>query len=552
MALDGVFLKKLTAQLHQAVGAHIDKIHQPSSDELVLLLRKTGFAQRLLISAKSGEQRVHFTEMRFDNPPTPPMFCMLMRKHVGSGRIISITQPNFERLIEITFSSLNEMGDIITPRLIIELISASPNVILVNEQGKIIDALKRSSIEKGGRILWPGATYKYPETQNKFNPIKENLEKIKAILGDNTEKSLLNTVSGFSPLICREIADGYTTLDEVINVIENEDTPYIIKDTTGNPIDFSYIPIKQYTGFIVEKADSFSEALEKFFSERTKISILRTRSQDIERLLSSLKTRITKRMNLRKLDLRKCENKEQLRIFGELLKANLYAVNTGDTCVTVQNFYDENLSEIKIPLKPELNPQANAAKYFKDYRRAHTAEQTLIELIENDNRELKYIESVAFSLSLSQTVQDIDEIREELICAGYIRTNKNNRPRKADNKFNETISPSGYRVLIGKNNRQNDILTCSLSSKGDMWFHTKNIPGSHVVVFCSGEELTEEDILFAATLAAKNSKASQSSNVPVDYTRIKFVKKPSSAKPGMVIYTTNNTVFVTPNEVNDD
>ncbi len=552
MALDGVFIKKLTAQLQEAVGAHIDKIHQPSTDELVLLLRKSGFNKRLLISAKSGEQRLHFTEMRFENPQTPPMFCMLMRKYVGSGRILSITVPDFERLVEITFSSLNEMGDIITPRLIIELISASPNVILVNEQGKIIDALKRSSIEKGGRLIQPGATYEYPERQNKFNPERENLEKIKAALGNNTEKSLLSTVSGFSPLICREIADGYTNLDDVINVIESESTPYIIKDKNGKPIDFSYIPIKQYSGFSLEKADSFSAALEQFFSERTKISILKTRSQDIERLLNTLKTRITKRMNLRKLDLQKCENKEQLRIFGELLKANLYAVKSGDSSVTVQNFYDENLSEIKIPLKPELNPQANAAKYFKDYRRAHTAEQTLIELIENDNRELKYIESVAFSLSLANTVQDIDEIREELISAGYLRTNKNNRPKKADNKFNETISPSGYRVLIGKNNRQNDIITCSIASKGDMWFHTKNIPGSHVVVFCSGEDLSDEDIIFASTLAAKNSKAAQSANVPVDYTRIKFVKKPNGAKPGMVIYTTNNTVFVTPSEVNND
>ncbi len=552
MALDGVFIKKLTAELQQAVGSHIDKIHQPSNDELVLLLRKTGFTQRLLISAKSGQQRLHFTEMRFDNPATPPMFCMLLRKYVGSGRILKITQPDFERLIEITFSSLNEMGDIITPRLVIELISASPNVILVNEHGKIIDALKRSSIEKGGRLIQPGATYEYPERQNKLNPEKENLEKIKAALNTNTEKSLLSTVSGFSPLICREIADGYATLENVINVTENESTPYIIRDKSGEPIDFSYFPIKQYSGFLVEKSKSFSACLEQFFSLRTQNSILKTRSQDIERLLNILRTRINKRMNLRKLDLQKCEKKEQLRIFGELLKANLYAVKSGDTFVKVQNFYDEYLTEIKIPLKPELSPGANAAKYFKDYKKAHTAEQTLKELIENDSCELKYIESVLFALSSVKTVQDIEEIREELIQAGYIRANKNNKPKKTDNKLNETTSPSGYRVLIGKNNRQNDTITCSLSAKGDMWFHTKNIPGSHVVVLCGGEELTDDDIIFAATLAAKNSKAAQSSKVPVDYTRIKFVKKPNGAKPGMIIYTTNSTVFVTPSEVADD
>ena len=552
MALDGVFIKKLTAELQQAVGSHIDKIHQPSNDELVLLLRKSGFNQRLLISAKSGGQRLHFTDMRFDNPPAPPMFCMLLRKYVGSGRILKITQPDYERLVEITFSSLNEMGDVITPRLIVELISSSPNVILVNEKGKIIDALKRSSIEKGGRLIQPGATYEYLERQNKFNPERDNLPKIKAALGDTTEKSLLGTVAGFSPLICREIADGYATLEQVINVIEKENTPYIIKDKSGAPLDFTYINIKQYSGFFIEKVDSFSACLEQFFSERTQNSILKTRSQDIEKLLSNLKIRINKRMNLRKLDLKKCEKREQLRIFGELLKANLYAIQTGDTSVKVQNFYDENLNEIKIPLKPELSPQANAAKYFKDYKKAHTAELTLTELIENDARELKYIESVAFSLSTVKTVQDIEEIREELISAGYVRAAKNNKPKKADNKFREAVSPSGYRVLIGKNNRQNDTITCSLASKGDMWFHTKNIPGSHVVVFCSGAELGEEDILFAATLAAKNSKASASSQVPVDYTRIKFVKKPNGAKPGMVIYTTNSTVFVTPGEVDND
>ena len=224
MALDGVFIKKLTAELSVAVNAHIDKIHQPSTDELVLVLRKPSFNKRLLISARSGFQRVHFTESRLDNPQTPPMFCMLLRKYVGSGRILKITQPDFERLIEISFSSLNEMGDVITPRLIIELISTSPNVILVNENGKIIDALKRSSFENGGRLLQPGAAYEYPEKQNKIAPATASLEEILS-LTDNaqSERALLSCVAGFSPLICREIADGYVSLSSVIDVIEKSD-----------------------------------------------------------------------------------------------------------------------------------------------------------------------------------------------------------------------------------------------------------------------------------------------------------------------------------------
>ncbi len=547
MALDGVFIKKLTAELNAAVNTHIDKIHQPSADELVLVLRKPAFNKRLLISARPGLQRVHFTEMRLDNPPTPPMFCMLLRKYVGSGRIISVTQPDFERLIEITFSSLNEMGDVITPRLIIELISASPNVILVNENGKIIDALKRSNIENGGRLIQPGATYEYPEKQNKLAPIKANIADILARTDNaKNERALLSSVAGFSPLICREIADGYTSLQEVIGVIENASTPYIIKDTCGEPLDFSFMEIKQYSGYATESQASFSDALEQFFAEKAEKSFLRQKSSDIEKLLNNLSARINKRMNLRKMDLEKCKDRELLRIFGELLKSNLYTVTPGAASVTVQNFYDENLSEIKIPLNPALTPQANAAKYFKDYKKSHTAEQTLSTLIESDEKELAYIESVRFALSNASAAADIEEIREELTLSGYIRKVRNSKPKKADNKFKEAVSPSGYRVLVGKNNRQNDLLTCSIASKGDMWFHTKNIPGSHVIVFCAGEELNENDILFAATLAAENSKAAGSAQVPVDYTRVKYVKKPNGAKPGMVIYTTNNTVFVTP------
>ena len=269
-------------------------------------------------------------------------------------------------------------------------------------------------------------------------------------------------------------------------------------------------------------------------------------------MLSNLKSRIEKRMNLRKMDLKKCEKKEELRIFGELLKANLYKVTPGATSVIVENFYDENLKEIKIPLKSELSPQNNAARYFKEYKKAHTAEATLKDLIEADSQELTYIESVIYSLSGAKSVKDIEELREELCLSGYIHQKPTKQKRQTENKLNETVSPSGFRVIYGKNNRQNDLITCTLASKNDVWFHTKNIPGSHVVVFSGGAELTDDDILFAATLAAKNSKAASSSNVPVDYTPIKFVKKPNGAKPGMVIYTTNSTVFVTPNEVNND
>lgn len=552
MALDGIFIKKLTAELQSAINTHIDKIHQPTPDELVLLLRKPGFAKKLYISARQGSQRVNFTEKQFDNPSVPPMFCMLLRKYVGSGRIISINQPYFERLIEITFSSLNEMGDIITPRLIIELISSAPNIILVNSNGKIIDALKRSSLELGGRIIQPGATYKYPEKQNKILPLRENLPEILAAVPNNSERDLLNCVAGLSPLVCREISYGYKTVSDIINICDSNCTPFIIKDNSDTPIDFSYIEIKQYSMYNSVAVSSFSELLELFYGERDRKNHLKQRSQDLSRLLNNLNHRISKRMNLRKLDLIKCESSDNLRVYGELLKANLYSVKSGTESVKVPNYYDENLTPVTIPLDVTLSPQANAAKYFKAYKKSCTAKQTLTLLIAEDEKELKYLESVDFALASAKTAQDIEEIREELISYGYIRRPKNTKPKKSGNSFNETVSPSGWRVVIGKNNRQNDMLTCNIAGKGDMWFHTKNIPGSHVIVFCNGNELTQKDIIFAATLAAENSKASGSAQIPVDYTRIKHVKKPNGAKAGMVIYTENKTVFVTPKEKNND
>ncbi len=548
MALDGVFIKNLVAELNDAIGAHIDKIHQPSADELVLMLRKPGFNKRLLISTRQGQQRIHFSTIKHDNPDKPPMFCMLLRKYVGAGRILNITQPDFERLVEISFSSLNEMGDIITPRLIIELISASPNVVLVNEDGKIIDALKRGGFESGGRLLQPGATYLYPDKQNKLSPTPENISAI--LMSDTSERGLLSTVAGFSPLICREITGGYADLDSVIKAAQTG-SAYMLKTADGEPMDFSYIPIKQY-GYPTEEFPSFSELLDAFYAKKATLQHLRQRSSDIEKLLSVLTSRIARRMHLRRLDLQKCADRERLRISGELLKANLHLIKSGATRVMVQNFYDENLREIEISLDPALSPQANAAKYFKDYKKAHTAEQTLTTLIECDEKELAYLETVSFNLSRAESVADIAEIREELAAAGYIRAPREQKSKKPVPKFTEFTSPSGHRVLVGKNNLQNDLITTKIAEKNDMWFHTKNIAGSHVIVMCGGAELPREDILFAAALAAKNSKAHASAQVPVDYTRIKNVKKPAGAKAGMVIYSTNSTVYVTPSEENND
>jgi len=287
--------------------------------------------------------------------------------------------------------------------------------------------------------------------------------------------------------------------------------------------------------------------LDEFYAEKQLASLINQAANDIIKTVNNARIRIEKKKNLRSLDLEKCKDREKYRVFGELIKANLYMIENGSSFAEVQNYYDENLSLIRIPLNSAISPSANAEKYFKEYKKTYTAEKTLSKLILEDEQELKYLDSVADSISRCKTIAEIKEIREELTLSGYVKKQKNSgKKNKTNYDLNEFVSAEGYKIIVGKNNIQNDYITCKLAAKNDLWFHVKNIPGSHVVVFSGGEEISEETIEFAARLAAKNSKAAASSNVPVDYTPVKYVKKPNGAKPGMVIYTTNKTIFVTP------
>lgn len=566
MAFDGCFLHKIETELKSACECHIDKIYQPSRDELVFLLRKKGFVKRLLITVKPGTARIHFTENKYENPQVPPMFCMLIRKYLSAGRLVDVFQPGLERVLELIFSSSNEMGDIVNLRLVCEFIGNQANIILVNENGIIIDSLRHSDIETCSRLIQPGAVYEYPESQNKLNPLTVGIDEIvNTVIDKNQElsKALLNTVSGFSPIICREIEYACitqpnifeidinkfkTALSKVINSIEFENTPILLKDNNSAPFDFTYTDINQYgNGFTKQTFECFSHLLDEFYTSRENIMRIRHSAHDIIKLVNNLRSRTEKKLALRLLDLKKCENREDLRIYGELLKANLYSIKNGSSSAEVQNYYDDNLNTVKIPLNPALSPAKNAEKYFKDYKKTYTAEKTLTELTNADKEELIYFDSVLDSISRSSTIAEIKEIREELSEAGYIKSNDKQRKKStAPTSYKEYTSSEGFRILVGKNNKQNDYITTNLAAKNDLWFHVKNIPGSHVVVFCHGEEVSDETILFSAQLAASNSKASSSSQVPVDYTFIKNVKKPNGAKPGMVIYTTNKTVYITP------
>ena len=566
MPLDGIFLHHLTEELNICVGARADKIHQPSRDELVLLLRSSKFTGKLLISLRSGSARLCITDASFDNPADPPSFCKLLRKHLSSAKITEINQIDFERIVIIKFMSYNEMGDVIYPFLVVELITGRENLVLCSEDGRILDALRRSDIETASRLLLPGAKYELPDSQNKLDPLLSSSEELlEGVLSSSKPicMAFTDTIAGVSPLISRELATGVNTdidspatetdKETLLLVLKefketfNSAAPYMLKSQDGQPKDFSFAPISQYgQGYLSIKSNSFSSLLEDFYSERDREKRLNVLSGDLGKLLTNIKSRISRRMSGRLSDLERCRDREKYRIYGELIKANLYAINKGADKVRVQNYYDENLEFIDIPLDPALSPATNAAKYFKEYKKSHTAEQTLKVLIEKDEKELIYIDSVLDSLSRVKNTAEITEIREELYETGYLRRNSKQKSKPVLSKPKEFVSPSGFKILVGKNNRENDLITTKIAKKEDLWFHTKNIPSSHVVLITQGKEVDTESLIFAASLAAGNSKAKSGENVPVDFTQIKNVKKPNNAKPGMVIYSTNKTIYVKP------
>lgn len=561
MAFDGGFLHRTVAELNNAVDSHVDKIYQPSKDELVLLLRKKDFSKRLLICVRQGSARIQFTENKYENPASPPMFCMLIRKYLSAARLIRVTQPALERIAELTFSYTNEMGDISEIRLIAEFIGNKTNILLVGADGKIIDCLRKSDPETAERLLLPGAEYEYPANREKLNPLTDSIDKICTAVcahsGDQA-KALLDTVDGFSPLVCREAVykaeitgSLNSALSNIILDVKSGGIPIMLVKADGSPFDFSYAEISQYSDEFSKKSfESYSELLDAFYTARENTERLKHSASDIIKLVTNLHARTERKLAIRLHDLKKCENRETLRIYGELLKANLYKLENGASFAEVENYYDE-MKPIRIPLNPAISPQKNAEKYFKDYKKSYTAEHTLVALTKKDEEELKYFDSVLDSITRCESLSEIAEIREELSLAGYIKQSGTRKKKSsAVPQFKEYKSGEGYKILVGKNNRQNDYLTTALAAKNDLWFHAKNIPGSHVIVMCRGGEVSEETIMNVAALAAANSKAADSSQVPVDYTPVKFVKKPNGAKPGMVIYTTNKTVFVTPKKLN--
>lgn len=574
MGLDGIFLNCIKNEISTvAIGARIDKIYQPNKEEFIFSLRTRNNSFKLLISARANSPKIHFTKHNLENPPTPPMLCMLFRKKLSGAKLISIRQIDFERVLFIDFDALSELGEKIKLTLAVEIMGKHSNVILINEDGIIIDSLKRVSFDMSSkRQILPGLQYKVPPTQNKLTFFNEPIEKItKKILTsskDTLEKALISCIQGISSIVCKEIEykvlNGAnillcdlsteqkdklkTTLIDISNLIEkNKTTPYLILNNEKKPIDFSFLEISQNKDiYSLVSYNSYSELLDDFYYEKDKLDRMRVKSQNLTKTLQNIKLRLTRKIKLQQSELLECENKEILKIYGDLLTANLYKVEKGSFNILLENFYSPDLSVVEIKLDPKLNGIQNAQKYYKKYKKAKTAQIILEEQIKKAYTELDYIDTVLYEISSAKTELDLTHISQELVVQGYIKDKKHTKKIPKSLPPLKFESNDGFTILVGRNNLQNDKLTLKQANKTDIWLHVKDMPGSHAIIFLENKKITDTALITAAKLAAIHSKACNSSNVPVDYTCVKYVKKPLGAKPGMVTYSNYKTIYVNP------
>ena len=574
MALDGAFLRHLKKEItDRALGARVDKIYQPNKEELVFLLRTRQEAFKLLLSARANSPRIHFTQYAPENPKVPPMLCMLLRKRLSGAKLVEVRQPGLERLLYLDFDAANELGDKVRLSLVIEIMGKYSNIILVDGQGKIVDALKRVDEEMSSqRLVQPGLAYELPPAQNKPCMLECQPEEIvEAIVhqpkNQSLNKGILNALQGLSPVVCREIEHQVGRGQELFTrdltqeqrerlrfflerlfttVRDTAGEPYMVTKIKGKPMEFSFLNIVQYgTLASVSRGEDFSSLLDEFYEERDRQDRMRVKAQDLLRLLANASERLSRKINLQRGELARSEDREHLRVCGDLINANLYRIERGSAFADLENFYDENRL-MRVKLDPALNATQNAQKYYKEYRKAKTAQQVLGEQIAQAEQELLYVDSVFDCLSRAQSESELNEIRQELREEGYLKAVRDKRKPPAPLAPLEFVSSEGFRILVGRNNRQNDKLTLKQANNNDIWLHTKNIPGSHTIIVTGGRQPGDATLKEAAMLAAYHSRAKDSSQVPVDYTQVRYVSKPQGAKPGMVIYVHYQTLFVTP------
>ena len=561
MPLDAVCLSALTEELKKSLeGGRIDKIQQPERDMLIFGFRNEGRNHKLLLAAGSGNARVHLTEASYENPSEPPMFCMLLRKHLIGAHILSVTQPELERMLVIDFDCRNELDIHSKRQLVVEMIGKSSNVILVDAEGRIIDCMRRMDYAgDSDRRLLPGMIYRYPPKQDKLCILDVSEEQ--QFIADEDQpldKWVLSNFAGLSPLVCRELAE--------LSVLENRSIDAVVKSFAcdikakkfspvmllrdGKPFDFSFMHIKQYGEAVIEEGfSSFSELLDAFYTRRDKAEQQRRRSSELLRSVKTARDRLQRKLAGQSEELRRTENKEIVRKNAELVTANIYRMKKGDRVLKCQDYYDENCPEIEIALNPLKTPQQNAALMYKEYNKLKGAEQHLTVLIKQGNEQLDYLNSVLREIEQSESERDLSDIRRELISTGYIKKQKNAKPDKVKAQQPMVfVSDEQFEILVGRNNVQNDELTCKTARRTDYWLHVQKVHGSHVIIRCDSLEPPQQTLEQAASLAVFYSQAREAGKTAVDFTMVRNVKKPSGALPGKVIYTDYKTIMAQADE----
>ncbi len=577
MAFDGITISALVSEIKKkTLGGRIDKIYQPESDEIVLNIRSLGSAYKLILSANPSHPRLFFTQKQHNNPQNPPLFCMVLRKHLQSGKIIDITQPGFERIVNIYVESLNEMGDYSVKKLVLEIMGRHSNLILTDENDMVLDCAKHITHDKSSvREVLPGKKYELPPSQNKLDTLaltKDNFMETAKKSPDKKLQALIYTnFTGISPQSADEICyrsglDSsntvsqttdmqlerlYTEFDNICSLIKNEQwQPEIAYDDGSKILDFAPYKIERFALLKKQCFDSMSPLIEFYYAQKDFTYRMNQKTQDLKHLISSNIERCSRKKEIQQHTLKDIANRDIYQLYGELLTANIYSIKKGMTSVSLPNYYSENMEEIEIPLDSSLTPTENAQKYFKRYNKEKRTFAALQNQIAQNNSELEYLESVLTSVANCTDEQDIKDIREELKEQGYIKKIKQKKGMKSSKQSAPMhfLSCDGFHIYVGKNNKQNDELTLRIAKTNDIWLHTKNIPGSHVIIVTEGKPVPDSTLSQAAMLAAYYSKGQISSLVPVDYTEKRNVKKPGGAKPGLVIYSTNQTTYITPSE----
>ncbi len=582
MALDGLVIHSLVDELStKLVGGKVDKVHQPEDDEIVLYIRNNKENYKLVLSCSSSNPRVYIAnDYKKENPKKAPMLCMLFRKYIQSGNIVGISQVGFERIIKISVDSLDELKEKSTKDIYIEIMGRHSNIILTHSlDNKIIDSAKRipTSISRVRQIL-PGITYELPPAQSKLNPLhnisnSDFIDSLKSYEGP-IFKGIYSKFLGISPIISKEICyranvNEKTAISDLSNselnslynefnnlfkdIRNNNYSPCIVvNEKVDRVVDFSCISLNLYNEFKFIIKDSMSTILEDYYKTKDIKDRIHQRASDLKKSISIKLERLYHKQEKQEEELKEAENADIYKVKGELLTAYIYMIQKGMESIEVQNFYDPNYENISISLKKNLTPSENSQRYFKKYNKLKTAKKEITSQMSINKEEIDYLENILLNIENCENLAELQDIKDELISLGYSKASGKLKSKKEIAKLttspHEFMSSDGVKILVGKNNKQNDHLTLRIADPDDIWMHTKNIPGSHVIIKCAGKEVSEQTIYEGAMLAAYFSKSKMSAQVPVDYTKKKHVKKPSGSKPGMVIYETNSTMYVTPTE----